>query len=190
MITAPRRCGTTVARHIATSPGSQIRAISDGRIVGHRGWRRQPVDPGGAGPSEPIWAGPVEARVGGEEVEGLAERHALLLGGAGGRRDNDWGSARRCRVGEKCQDLQAVLPAEEAVGPVQEGGQLGSQMGRDGEDVVAAVALVVNGEVLGAQLQVGAELGLVEYVQVEVDRPPGGALLGVGEVAGDRQVID
>jgi hypothetical protein len=62
--------------------------------------------------------------------------------------------------------------------------------GGDGEDVVAAVALVVNGEVLGAQLQVGAELGLVEYVQVEVDRPPGGALLGVGEVAGDREVID
>jgi hypothetical protein len=65
---------------------------------------------------------------------------------------------------------RAVLAARQAVGPVQEGGQLGRQGGRDGQDPVAAVALVVSGKALRAQLQVGTELGLVGYVQVEVDR--------------------
>ena len=63
----------------------------------------------------------------------------------------------------------AVLTARQAVGPVQEGRQLGRQVGGDGQDPVAAVALVVGGQALGAQLQVGSELGLVGYVQVEVD---------------------
>ena len=107
----------------------------------------------------------------------LADARAITVGA-----DAVAGSPSSCKI------LVAVFPPGQAVGPVEQSGDLGGGVGGSREHVVALYGLRII-EVARPLVAGSHPGGTGRDVQVEVDGPPGASPFGAGEVVRGREVV-
>ena len=95
----------------------------------------------------------VQARFPCREEERLTHKDANVGEGVLRSSLDDGGRARGARQGQQSVQLLAVFAAGEAVGPVQEGGDLGGHVGGHAQQLAAAYGLGVGDERFDTQLQ-------------------------------------